>query len=356
MLPSLFNFFHINISFVFCTFFAFFTSLAAALLCGGKLISFLKKHQGKGQPIRRDGPQSHLATKQGTPTMGGLLIIGSTLLSTLLWCRLDNPFVWTALTVFIVYALIGFADDFVKIKKQSSSAVSGPMRLLLEFSTAFAAVLVISFNTPETERFILNIPYFQNLAFNLCWFYIPFAMFVLVGTANSVNLSDGLDGLAGGLCVIALSVFMIFAAVCDSSLTEIFSISPVKGGADIAVICAAAVGGCVGFLWFNAPPAKIFMGDTGSLALGGLLGTIALTIRQEIILAVVGGIFVMEALSDIIQVFWYRRTGRRVFLMAPIHHHFEQLGWKETTVVLRFWIIGLILALVGLLSLFMTGE
>lgn len=335
---------------------AFFTALVIGLACGGKLINFLKCHQGKGQPIREDGPKSHLETKKGTPTMGGLLIIGASVLSALLWCRLSNPFVWTCLAVYLIYALIGFADDYVKVKKHSSNAISGPMRLLLEFSTALAAILVISYFTAENARFALTIPYFKNLALDLCWFYVPFAMFVLVGTANSVNLSDGLDGLAGGLCVIAFFVFMIIAYIAGSSLSEYFYILPVAGTAETAVVCAAVIGGCVSFLWFNAPPAKIFMGDTGSLALGGLLGTVAIITKHEIVLAIVGGIFVMEALSDIIQVFWYRRTKRRVFLMAPIHHHFEQLGWKETTVVLRFWIIAFILGLLGLASLRLIGA
>lgn len=336
--------------------FAFFTALVLGLACGGKLINFLKHHQGKGQPIREDGPKSHLETKKGTPTMGGLLIVGTTLLSSLLWCNLHSLFVWSSLGIFIFYATIGFIDDYIKVTKHSSNAITGKTRLLLEFTAALIVVLLLSLNTAENGRFVLTVPYFKHLTFDLFWFYVPFAMVVIVGTSNSVNLSDGLDGLAGGLCVIAFFAFLIIALVCGTPLAHNFYIMPISGAGETAVIAAAVIGGCISFLWFNAPPAKIFMGDTGSLALGGLLGTIAVITKHEIILAIVGGIFVMEALSDIIQVFWYKRTKRRVFLMAPIHHHFEQLGWKETTVVLRFWIVGFILAVLGLASLRLIGA
>lgn len=356
MLASLFNSLSETDSALIRSFIAFFTALILGLAFGNKTIEFLKRHQGKGQPIRADGPQSHIESKKGTPTMGGLLIIGSSLVSILLWCQLSNPFVWCCLGIYLLYGLIGFSDDYVKVKKQSSNALSGPVRLMLEFSSALIAILVISYYTAEDTRFSLTIPYFKNMALNLWWFYVPFAMFVLVGTANSVNLSDGLDGLAGGLCVIAFSAFMIILYIGGSTLAENFATPSISGSIEISIISAAVIGGCISFLWFNAPPAKIFMGDTGSLALGGLLGTIAIIGKQEILLAIIGGIFVIEALSDIIQVFWYKRTKRRVFLMAPIHHHFEQLGWKETTVVLRFWIIGFLLGIIGLSSLPLIGE
>lgn len=335
---------------------AFFSALIIGLASGTKFIAFAKKHQGKGQPIREDGPKSHLETKKGTPTMGGILILGSSLISILLWCSLTNAFVWSALFIYVTYALIGLADDYIKVSKNSSLAITGPHRLMMEFAASILAIALISYATTEETRFALDIPYFKNLVMNLSWFYIPFAMFVIVGTANSVNLSDGLDGLAGGLCVIAFFAFMLIAFSCGTNLASYVNATPIPGSGEIAVLCAAVIGGCISFLWFNAPPAKIFMGDTGSLALGGLLGTIAVITKHEIILAIIGGIFVIEALSDIIQVFWYKRTKRRVFLMAPIHHHFEQLGWKETTVVLRFWIVGLLLALIGLLSLCKIGE
>lgn len=330
---------------------AFFTAITIGLASGTKFITYAKKHQGKGQPIREDGPKSHLETKKGTPTMGGILILYSSLISILLWCSLTNAFIWSALFIYLIYGLIGFADDYIKVSKNSSLAITGPHRLMMEFGTSILAIILISYATTENSRFALDIPYFKDLSVNLCWFYIPFAMFVIVGTANSVNLSDGLDGLAGGLCTIAFFAFMIIAYACGTDFSINTNVTPIAGSGEIAVLCAAVIGGCVSFLWFNAPPAKIFMGDTGSLALGGLLGTIAVITKQEILLAIIGGIFVIEALSDIIQVFWYKRTKRRIFLMAPIHHHFEQLGWKETTVVLRFWIIGVILAIIGLLSL-----
>ena len=336
--------------------FAFFTALILGLSFGSKFITFAKQHQGKGQPIREDGPKSHLETKKGTPTMGGLLIIGSSLISILLWCSLTNAFVLSALFIYLIYGLIGFADDYIKVSKNSSLAITGPHRLMMEFGASILAIGLISYATAAETRFALDIPYFQNLALNLCWFYVPFAMFVIVGTANSVNLSDGLDGLAGGLCTIAFFAFMLIAYACGTDFSAYVNVTPIAGSGEIAVLCAAVIGGCISFLWFNAPPAKIFMGDTGSLALGGLLGTVAVITKHEIILAIIGGIFVIEALSDIIQVFWYKRTKRRVFLMAPIHHHFEQLGWKETTVVLRFWIIGFLLAIIGLLSLYKIGE
>lgn len=355
MLYTLLNSFSIIDSVIYRCVISFFTAFLLILACGGKTINYLKLHQGKGQPIREDGPKSHLETKKGTPTMGGLLILGGSILSVLLWCDLSNPFIPCALIVYLSYALIGFVDDYGKVTKNSSTSLSGKLRLLIEFSLALIVTGAISYFTHDGIRFGLNIPYFQNLIINLSWFYIPFAMFVIVGTANSVNLSDGLDGLAGGLCSIAFFIFAIIAYIVGSDFSQFFAITPIYGVDELAVLCTAVIGGCVGFLWFNAPPAKIFMGDTGSLALGGLLGCIAVITKHEIILAIVGGIFVIEALSDIIQVFWYRRTKRRVFLMAPIHHHFEQLGWKETTVVLRFWIVALLLGIIGLLSLQVIG-
>ncbi len=355
MLYSLLETFSFMDSVVYRGVVSFFTAFVLVVLSGGRVIAFLKAHQGKGQPIREDGPKSHLETKKGTPTMGGLMILGGSILSVLLWCDLTNLYVAGALFVYVSFALVGFVDDYGKVKKNSTTSLSGRLRLLIEFSIALMVTGLVVYGTHDEIRFGLSIPYFKDLMINLCWFYVPFAMFVIVGTANSVNLSDGLDGLAGGLCVIAFLVFAVFAYAAGSDLSPFLTIVPIVGVEELAVFCGAVVGGCVGFLWFNAPPAKVFMGDTGSLALGGLLGSVAVMTKHEIILAIVGGIFVMEALSDIIQVFWYRRTGRRVFRMAPIHHHFEQLGWKETTVVLRFWIVALLLGLAGLLSLQVVG-
>ncbi len=332
---------------------AFFAALALGLLFGGRLIEFLHHHQKKGQPIREDGPQSHLLTKKGTPTMGGLLILGTATAAILLFASLLNPMVWVCLAVMWIYGVVGFADDYVKVTKQTSNAMTAKMKLLLQFMTALVSVLVISYYTPAGSRYSLTIPYFKNLALNLWLFYVPFAMVVIAGASNAVNLSDGLDGLAGGLLVAAFAFFALAAYVCGTDVAQYFYVRALPGMGEVAVVCAAVAGGCVGFLWFNAPPAKVFMGDTGSLALGALLGTVAVMLKQEVMLAIVGGVFVLEALSVMIQVFWFKRTGRRVFKMAPIHHHFEQCGWPETTVVLRFWIVALMLLLAGLPALAM---
>lgn len=330
-------------------FLAFFLALILALSFGGKLINFLHHHQAKGQPIREDGPQSHLLTKKGTPTMGGLLILGSAIISMLICADLHNSFVWISILVLLVYGLTGFVDDYVKVTKQTANAMTAKMKLFLQFTTALIAVWVISQATPENSRFELTFPWLKNFALNLSWFYIPFAMVVIAGASNAVNLSDGLDGLASGLLVVSFMVFAIVAYLCGTEFAPLFNIMPIPHTAEITIVCAAVIGGCVGFLWFNAPPAKVFMGDTGSLALGALLGTISVMTKHEILLAVVGGVFVIEALSVMIQVAYFKKTGgKRFFKMAPIHHHFEQLGWKETTVVIRFWIIAFILGLLGL--------
>lgn len=330
-------------------FLAFFLALILALSFGGKLINFLHHHQAKGQPIREDGPQSHLLTKKGTPTMGGLLILGSAIISMLICADLHNSFVWISILVLLVYGLTGFVDDYVKVTKQTANAMTAKMKLFLQFTTALIAVWVISQATPENSRFELTFPWFKNFALNLSWFYIPFAMVVIAGASNAVNLSDGLDSLASGLLVVSFMVFAIVAYLCGTEFAPLFNIMPIPHTAEITIVCAAVIGGCVGFLWFNAPPAKVFMGDTGSLALGALLGTISVMTKHEILLAVVGGVFVIEALSVMIQVAYFKKTGgKRFFKMAPIHHHFEQLGWKETTVVIRFWIIAFILGLLGL--------
>ena len=304
---------------------AFFTALFLSLACGEKLIGFLHRHQAKGQPIREDGPQSHLLTKKGTPTMGGLLILGSAIVSMLLFADLHNSFVWISILVLLVYGLTGFADDYVKVTKQTANAMTAKMKLFLQFTTALAAVWVITQSAPETGRFELSFPWFRSLALNLGWFYVPFAMIVIAGASNAVNLSDGLDGLASGLLIVSFLVFAVIAYVCGTEMSAAVGLTPVAHSAEIVVVCAAVVGGCVGFLWFNAPPARVFMGDTGSLALGALLGTVSVMTRHEILLAVVGGVFVVEALSVMIQVAYFRKTGRRFFKMAPVHHHFEPL-------------------------------
>lgn len=327
------------------------TALILVLLSGNPLINFLHKHQHKGQPIRTDGPKSHLLTKQGTPTMGGFMILVSAIISICLYNDWQNIAVWVGVGVLAIYGLIGFADDYLKVTRQSSNAMTAKMKLLLQFATALAAIILISYDTPERYRFVLNIPYF-NWQFNIGWLYIIFAMIVIAGASNGVNLSDGLDGLAAGLLSIAYTVFAIFAYVTALALSLNSSILPIPFAGEVAVMCSALIGACLGFLKFNHKPAKVFMGDTGSLALGAFLGLVAVMLKQEIILAVAGFVFVGESLSVMIQVYYFKVThGKRFFKMAPIHHHFEQSGWSEIKVVRSFWAAGLCFALIGLLSL-----
>lgn len=333
-----------NIEFLPRIIFAFICSLVLALSCGGKMIVFLRARQGKGQPIREDGPASHLLNKRGTPTMGGLLILGASIITTLVFAKLNNPFIWIALAVFVIYGFMGFVDDYVKVTKQSSNAMTAKMKLFLQFLTSLVSVLLISHYTSPDLRFELSFPYLQNITINLWYFYVPFAMIVIAGASNAVNLTDGLDGLASGLLICSFIVFLA-VAFC------ILDFKPITFAPEIAVLCAAVIGSLLGFLWFNCSPAQIFMGDTGSLALGGLLGVISIMLKSEILLAIVGLVFVIEAISVMIQITVYKKCNkRRFFLMAPIHHHFEQLGWPETRVVTRFWIIGFILMVVGLLA------
>lgn len=323
------------------------TALLIGLFIGPRFINMLRVRQGKGQPIREDGPQSHLA-KRGTPTMGGLMILTSLVLSMVLWMDLRNPFVWACLAVTAGFGLIGFLDDYDKVSKASHRGVSGKVRLLLEFLVAgIAAFIIVS----EVNTF-LYVPFFNNLGFELGSFYYIFAAIVIVGAGNAVNLTDGLDGLAIMPVIIAAGTFAIIAyLVGRADYSAYLGIPHVPGAGELAILCAGIMGAGLAFLWFNAPPAAVFMGDTGSLALGGALGAIAVASQHEIVLAIVGGLFVVEALSVIIQVFWFKRTGKRVFRMAPIHHHFEQLGWSESKVVIRFWIVAIVLALMGLATL-----
>ena len=323
------------------------TALFLGLLIGPKFIGWLRLRQGKGQPIREDGPQSHLA-KRGTPTMGGLLILTSLGVSSLLWMDLRNPYVWGCIIVTFGFGLIGFLDDLDKVRKASHKGVSGRVRLLGEFVIAgLVAWLITSYNGTE-----LYLPFLSNYRIELGPLYIAFAAFTIVAFGNAVNLTDGLDGLATMPVIIASVAFMIIVyLVGNAKFSAYLGIPYVAGAGDLAIFCGAIVGAGLAFLWFNAPPAAVFMGDTGSLALGGALGTIAVTAHHEIVLGIIGGLFVVEELSVIIQVGYYKRTGRRVFKMAPIHHHFEQLGWAESTVVIRFWIIAIVLALAGLSTL-----
>jgi len=325
-------------------------SLVLTLLCGNPLINFLHHHQSKGQPIRTDGPQSHLLTKKGTPTMGGFMILGAAIISIMLFGDLHNVFVWTGIGVLIIYGAVGFADDYLKVTRQSSNAMTAKMKLFLQFTTALAAIILISLNTPDNYRHILNVPYF-NWHFNLGWLYIIFAMIVIAGASNGVNLSDGLDGLAAGLLVMSYSVFVIFAVAAAGVIAAV-NIPAISSANEVAVMCSAVAGACLGFLRFNHKPAKVFMGDTGSLALGAFLGVVAVMLKQEIILAVAGFVFVGESISVMIQVYYFRLThGKRFFKMAPIHHHFEQSGWSEVKVVRSFWLIGALAGFIGLLAL-----
>ncbi|WP_339694309.1 phospho-N-acetylmuramoyl-pentapeptide-transferase [uncultured Parasphingorhabdus sp.] len=323
------------------------TSLFIGLLIGPKFINMLRMRQGKGQPIREDGPITHLK-KAGTPTMGGLMILISVVTSLLLWMDLSNMFVWACIFVTLGFGAIGFMDDYDKVRKASHKGIPGRVRLLLEFIIAgFATWLIV-----QQIGTSLYVPFFNDVQIDLGYFYIPFAMFVIVGAGNAVNLTDGLDGLATMPVVIASATFLILVYLSGNAVfSEYLGIPFVRGAGELAIFCACVIGACLAFLWFNAPPAAVFMGDTGSLALGGALGAIAVSIHHEIVLALVGGLFVLEAVSVIVQVFFFKRTGRRVFRMAPIHHHFEQLGWSESTIVIRFWIISLVLALAGLATL-----
>jgi phospho-N-acetylmuramoyl-pentapeptide-transferase len=323
------------------------TALIIGLMLGPWFISWLRATQGKGQPIRSDGPQSHLA-KRGTPTMGGLLILISVSISVLLWMELSNPYVWACLLVTAGFGLIGWLDDYDKVKKAHHAGLSGKTRLALEFLIAgFATWLIV-----RTGGTHLYLPFKQGPVMDLGWFYIVFGAFVIVSFGNAVNLTDGLDGLATMPVIIASLAFLVISyLVGNARFANYLGIPHVLGVGDLTVLLMAVIGAGLAFLWFNAPPAAVFMGDTGSLALGGALGAVAVATHHEFVLVIVGGLFVAEALSVIIQVAVYKRTGKRVFLMAPIHHHFEHLGWSEPTVVIRFWIISFVLALAGLATL-----
>jgi phospho-N-acetylmuramoyl-pentapeptide-transferase len=311
----------------------------------------LRRKQGKGQPIRDDGPQSHLA-KVGTPTMGGLLILSALVFSTLLWARLDNPYVWITLLVTLAFGMIGFADDYAKVTKQTTAGVSGKVRMLAGLVIAGLASYAAASFHPAALTNQLALPLFKDALINLSVFFIPFGMFVIVGAANAVNLTDGLDGLAIMPVMIAGATLGVIAYVVGNyNFSEYLGVHFVPGTGELLIFAAALFGAGLGFLWYNAPPAAVFMGDTGALALGGALGAIAVCTKHEIVLGIVGGLFVVEALSVIIQVAYFKRTGRRVFLMAPIHHHFEKKGWAEPQIVIRFWIISLILAMIGLATL-----
>jgi phospho-N-acetylmuramoyl-pentapeptide-transferase len=336
---------------------ALFTAQLVVVAMGSRFIRWMQAKQGKGQPIRADGIERHVVEKAGTPTMGGVMILAGLLVGTLLWSDLSNVYVWAVILVTAGYGVLGFTDDYAKVTKQSTAGVSGKIRLLMEAAIALAAVaLMVIFGTspPETPELATSVafPIFKQLLMPLGWFYLAFGAFIIVGAANAVNFTDGLDGLATVPVMIAAAAFGFIAYLVGNYVfAQYLKLHFVPGVGEIAIYCGAMIGAGLGFLWYNAPPAKIFMGDTGSLALGGGIGAVAVATKHEIVLGIIGGLFVMETLSVMIQVASFKLTGKRVFRMAPIHHHFEKLGWSESTVVIRFWIIAVMLALLGLATL-----
>ena len=328
------------------------TALVISFLFGPSVIRWLKCRQGKGQPIREDGPVSHIVGKQGTPTMGGFLILLALSVSTVLWADLENPYVWAVVFVTAGFGLVGFADDYLKVTKRNSRGVPGKLKLLLELAIALLAGLFVVEVAPPPLATMLAVPFFKNLLIDFGWFFVPVVALVMVGASNAVNLTDGLDGLAIGPVIIASAAFALIAYLVGNAVfSNYLQIHSIPGAGELAVFCGALVGAGLGFLWFNAPPAMVFMGDTGSLALGGGLGAVAVITKHELVLAVIGGLFVLETVSVIVQVASFKLTGKRVFRMAPLHHHFEQQGWAEPTIVIRFWIISVVLALLGLATL-----
>jgi phospho-N-acetylmuramoyl-pentapeptide-transferase len=328
------------------------TALFFVFMFGPGMIALLRLKQGRGQPIREDGPAGHLLTKKGTPTMGGLMILSGAVLSTLLWSNLANGYVWVVLFVTIGFGAIGFYDDYLKVKRMSHKGFGGRQRLLIEAIIGLIACYAISRLGEPAYATSLLFPFVKGLAWNMGYFFIVLGGFVIMAAGNSVNLTDGLDGLAIVPVMVAAACFALIAYLVGSvTFSDYLFLNYTPGTAELSVVCGALIGAGLGFLWFNAPPAQIFMGDTGSLALGGALGTIAVATKHEIVLAIIGGLFVLETVSVIVQVASFRLTGKRVFRMAPIHHHFEALGWTESQVVIRFWIISFVLALIGLSSL-----
>jgi len=319
---------------------------------GPKLIKALHVRQKGGQPIRDDGPASHLLTKQGTPTMGGLMILIAMVISTLLWADLANGFVWVALGITVSYGFIGFLDDYLKVSRRNHKGLPGKMKLALQVAFALAAAFWIMRLMPSDLETTLAVPFFKSALVQLAWFFPVFAAFVMVGSSNAVNLTDGLDGLAIVPVMIAAGVFMLISYLVGNTVfAGYLQLHYVPGTGELATFLGALFGGGLGFLWFNAPPARVFMGDTGSLSLGGALGVVSVITKHELVLAIVGGLFVLETVSVIVQVVSFKLTGKRVFAMAPLHHHFEKKGWAEPTIVIRFWIIATILALIGLSTL-----
>ena len=331
---------------------AILTSLFFSLIFGEMIIKFLSKIQPTGQPIRKDGPKRHLFEKAGTPTMGGILILSSIIVSFFLWAKLTNYYVWISLFACIAFGLVGFLDDYKKIYSKSSYGLKVSTRIILQIVLAFIIVFLIYSTMPENLNSTINFPFFKNLIIDLGMFFFIFGIFIIVGSANAVNLTDGLDGLAIVPVMIVATTFAFIAYVAGNiNFSEYLQINYIEGSGELSVFCGAIIGSALGFLWFNAPPAKVFMGDTGSLSLGGGIATLSIMTKHEIVLAIVGGLFVLETLSVIVQVISFKFTGKRIFQMAPLHHHFEKKGWAESTIVIRFWIITIVLALIGLATL-----
>jgi phospho-N-acetylmuramoyl-pentapeptide-transferase len=331
---------------------ALLTALIISFLFTPALIRWLKLKQHGGQPIRDDGPASHLLTKKGTPTMGGLMILLSTCLSTVLWANLENMFVWAILIVTLGFGLIGFSDDYLKVTKRNTKGLSGKKKLVLQTLFTLIAIILIYRATDSSLQHKLAVPFFKDVLWDMGGFFFVFSIFVIVGASNAVNLTDGLDGLAIVPVMIAAGCFLLISYLTGNLVfANYLKIHYVAGAGEVTVFCGALIGAALGFLWYNAPPAQVFMGDTGSLALGGALGIISVITKHELVLAIIGGLFVMEAVSVILQVASFKLYKKRIFLMAPIHHHFEKKGWSEPTIVIRFWIIALILGLFGLATL-----
>ncbi|AFX99371.1 phospho-N-acetylmuramoyl-pentapeptide-transferase [Candidatus Endolissoclinum faulkneri L2] len=331
---------------------ALLTALFISFVFGPKAIHYLKSNQVNGQPIRNDGPESHPITKKGTPTMGGLVILSALIISTVLWAKPSNVYVWTTLFINISFGIIGFFDDWLKINRKNIKGLKIKLKLACQFIVATVATLAIISTVERTIAFGIIVPLFNNILFNLDWFFIPFAIFTMIGTANAVNLTDGLDGLAIMPIIIIASVFALISYIAsNTSLASHLHIYHLPNTGEMTIVCGALIGACLGFLWFNAPPATVFMGDTGSLSLGATLGAISIITKQELMLAIVGGLFIMETISVVMQVASFKLTGKRIFRMSPLHHHFEKKGWQESTIVIRFWIIAIVLALIGLSTL-----
>ncbi|HBR68427.1 MAG TPA: phospho-N-acetylmuramoyl-pentapeptide-transferase [Rhodospirillaceae bacterium] len=327
------------------------TALIICFVIAPPMIRWLKSKQGSASNIRKYLEEAH-AAKTGTPTMGGLMILISVAVSTILWSDLSNHYVWYALLVMVGFGMVGFGDDYLKLTKKNSAGLPGRLKLLAQMAIGGVAALGIVHTLPDNMNMHVAIPFFKHMFIYLSWFFIPWALLVMVGASNAVNLTDGLDGLAiVPVAIVAACFALISYLVGNAVFSQYLQIPYVPGTGELAIICGALVGASMGFLWFNAPPAMVFMGDTGSLSMGGLLGTIAIIVKHEIVLAVIGGLFVLETVSVIVQVASFKLTGKRVFAMAPLHHHFEKKGWSEPTIVIRFWIIAVILALVGLSTL-----